>query len=52
MVAIATCFSIIMCSDPTKFELGIFSIFFDVIIMFQHYMLSRSRKDRYKPIDD
>ena len=39
--------------DPTKFGLGVFSIFFDVIFMFQHYVLYRSsRKDGYKPIDD
>ena len=38
--------------DPTKFGLGVFSIFFDVIFMFQHYVLYRNRKDGYKAIDD
>ena len=38
--------------DPTKFGLGAFSIFFDVIFMFQHYVLYRHRKDGYKPIDE
>lgn len=30
--------------DPTKFGLGAFSIFFDLIFMFQHYVLFRGRQ--------
>jgi cystinosin len=32
--------------DPTKFGLGVFSIFFDLIFMFQHYVLYRKRKPK------
>lgn len=38
--------------DPTKFGLGAFSIFFDLIFMFQHYVLYRHKKDGYEPIGD
>ena len=30
--------------DPTKFGLGALSIFFDIIFMFQHYVLFRGRE--------
>jgi len=39
--------------DPTKFGLGAFSIFFDVIFMFQHYVLYRKKSPKstgYLPI--
>lgn len=35
--------------DPTKFGLGAFSIFFDVLFMIQHYGLYRY-KVSYEPI--
>ena len=41
--------------DPTKFGLGAFSIFFDVIFMFQHYVLYRKNSPKsagYEPIGD
>jgi len=41
--------------DPTKFGLGAFSIFFDVIFMFQHYVLYRKKSPKsagYEPIGD
>ena len=41
--------------DPTKFGLGAFSIFFDLIFMFQHYVLYRKRSPKsagYEPIGD
>ncbi len=31
--------------DPTKFGLGVFSIMFDLLFMFQHYVLFRNAKD-------
>ncbi|KAK2869074.1 hypothetical protein Q7C36_000945 [Tachysurus vachellii] len=34
--------------DPTKFGLGIFSIFFDIIFMIQHYCLYRSKGPVYQ----
>ncbi|KAI5626684.1 cystinosin precursor, partial [Silurus asotus] len=34
--------------DPTKFGLGIFSIFFDVIFMIQHYCLYRNKSPVYQ----
>ena len=40
--------------DPTKFGLGLFSIFFDVIFMFQHYVCYRksdkSREEEKKAL--
>jgi len=41
--------------DPTKFGLGAFSVFFDVIFMFQHYVLYRKsnpKSDGYESIGD
>ncbi|XP_061460763.1 cystinosin [Rhineura floridana] len=35
--------------DPTKFGLGIFSIFFDIVFIVQHYCLYRSRE--YEPFE-
>ena len=32
--------------DPTKFGLGLFSILFDVVFMFQHYVLFRGKQPR------
>ncbi|XP_078488162.1 cystinosin [Ciona intestinalis] len=34
--------------DPTKFGLGVFSIFFDIIFMVQHYVLYRPRKTGFE----
>ncbi|XP_027025691.1 cystinosin [Tachysurus fulvidraco] len=34
--------------DPTKFGLGIFSIFFDIIFMIQHYCLYRNKGPVYQ----
>ncbi len=34
--------------DPTKFGLGVFSIMFDLLFMFQHYVLFRNAKDTDK----
>lgn len=34
--------------DPTKFGLGIFSIFFDIIFMIQHYCLYRNKEPVYQ----
>ncbi|KAF7703751.1 cystinosin [Silurus meridionalis] len=34
--------------DPTKFGLGIFSVFFDVIFMIQHYCLYRNKSPVYQ----
>ncbi|KAK3562258.1 hypothetical protein QTP86_033362 [Hemibagrus guttatus] len=34
--------------DPTKFGLGIFSIFFDIIFMIQHYCLYRRKDPMYQ----
>lgn len=36
--------------DPTKFGLGVFSIFFDVVFITQHYCLYR-HKTLYQPVD-
>ncbi|KAL7867247.1 hypothetical protein AOLI_G00150610 [Acnodon oligacanthus] len=33
--------------DPTKFGLGVFSIFFDVVFIIQHYCLYRSKAPEY-----
>ena len=35
--------------DPTKFGLGAFSIFFDLVFMCQHYVLFRHPPDDDKP---
>ena len=35
--------------DPTKFGLGAFSILFDLLFMFQHYILFRGRKPLENP---
>ncbi|KAK7128087.1 hypothetical protein R3I93_020627 [Phoxinus phoxinus] len=37
--------------DPTKFGLGVFSIFFDVIFIIQHYCLYRNREPPYRDLD-
>ncbi|KAL6469287.1 hypothetical protein MHYP_G00228110 [Metynnis hypsauchen] len=34
--------------DPTKFGLGVFSIFFDVVFIIQHYCLYRSKAPEYQ----
>lgn len=31
--------------DPTKFGLGLFSVFFDIFFMVQHYILYRGNRD-------
>ncbi len=41
--------------DPTKFGLGLFSVCFDILFMFQHYVVFRhppSQKAGYKKIGD
>ncbi|XP_051957367.1 cystinosin isoform X2 [Xyrauchen texanus] len=38
--------------DPTKFGLGVLSIFFDVVFIIQHYCLYRNRKPQYHDLDD
>ncbi|XP_051529049.1 cystinosin isoform X2 [Myxocyprinus asiaticus] len=38
--------------DPTKFGLGVLSIFFDVVFFIQHYCLYRNRKPQYHDLDD
>lgn len=43
--------------DPTKFGLGVFSICFDLLFMFQHYVLFRGsrhvyEKPGYRTIDE
>ncbi|XP_073731940.1 cystinosin [Misgurnus anguillicaudatus] len=38
--------------DPTKFGLGIFSIFFDIIFIIQHYCLYRNRDQAYHDLDN
>ncbi|XP_048028068.1 cystinosin [Megalobrama amblycephala] len=38
--------------DPTKFGLGVFSIFFDVVFIIQHYCLYRNREPLYHDLDD
>ncbi|XP_067287172.1 cystinosin [Pseudorasbora parva] len=38
--------------DPTKFGLGVFSIFFDVVFIIQHYCLYRNRESPYHDLDD
>lgn len=37
--------------DPTKFGLGVFSIFFDVIFLIQHYCLYRNREPLYHDLN-
>ncbi|MCJ8737853.1 hypothetical protein PDJAM_G00028910 [Pangasius djambal] len=37
--------------DPTKFGLGIFSIFFDIIFMVQHYCLYRGKGPEYQVLN-
>ncbi|XP_077058834.1 cystinosin [Siphateles boraxobius] len=37
--------------DPTKFGLGVFSIFFDVVFMIQHYCLYRNKEPLYHDLD-
>ncbi|XP_056122513.1 cystinosin [Rhinichthys klamathensis goyatoka] len=37
--------------DPTKFGLGVFSIFFDVIFIIQHYCLYRNKEPLYHDLD-
>ncbi|KAL2089803.1 hypothetical protein ACEWY4_014491 [Coilia grayii] len=34
--------------DPTKFGLGLFSVFFDVLFIFQHYCLYRKPQSQYE----
>mmetsp|Transcript_649 Transcript_649/g.929 ORF Transcript_649/g.929 Transcript_649/m.929 type:complete len:288 (+) Transcript_649:180-1043(+) len=36
--------------DPVKFGLSLFSIFFDIIFMIQHYILYPDKKDKYLEI--
>lgn len=38
--------------DPTKFGLGVLSIFFDVVFIIQHYCLYRNRESLYHDLDD
>ncbi|KAK9966264.1 hypothetical protein ABG768_003386 [Culter alburnus] len=38
--------------DPTKFGLGVFSIFFDVVFIIQHYCLYRNREPLYHDLDE
>ncbi|XP_042560765.1 cystinosin isoform X2 [Clupea harengus] len=38
--------------DPTKFGLGLLSIFFDVVFIFQHYCLYRTAGSQYEPMQD
>lgn len=38
--------------DPTKFGLGVLSIFFDVVFIIQHYCLYRNREPMYQDLDD
>lgn len=38
--------------DPTKFGLGVLSIFFDVVFIVQHYCLYRNREPMYRDLDD
>ncbi|XP_016091285.1 cystinosin-like isoform X2 [Sinocyclocheilus grahami] len=38
--------------DPTKFGLGVLSIFFDVVFIVQHYCLYRNREPMYHDLDD
>ncbi|XP_042590519.1 cystinosin-like isoform X2 [Cyprinus carpio] len=38
--------------DPTKFGLGVLSIFFDVVFITQHYCLYRNREPVYHGLDD
>lgn len=38
--------------DPTKFGLGVLSIFFDVVFIVQHYCLYRNREPMYQDLDD
>ncbi|XP_056323780.1 cystinosin-like [Danio aesculapii] len=38
--------------DPTKFGLGVFSIFFDILFIIQHYCLYRNRKPMYQDLDE
>ena len=38
--------------DPTKFGLGLFSILFDLLFMFQHYVLYRKSGKQQKSSDE
>ncbi|XP_073681989.1 cystinosin isoform X1 [Garra rufa] len=38
--------------DPTKFGLGVLSIFFDIIFITQHYCLYRNSEPMYQDLDD
>lgn len=38
--------------DPTKFGLGVFSIFFDILFIIQHYCLYRNREPMYQDLDE
>lgn len=38
--------------DPTKFGLGVLSIFFDVVFIIQHYCLYRNKQPMYQDLDD
>uniref|UniRef100_A0A8C1X9A2 Cystinosin, lysosomal cystine transporter n=1 Tax=Cyprinus carpio TaxID=7962 RepID=A0A8C1X9A2_CYPCA len=38
--------------DPTKFGLGVLSIFFDVVFIIQHYCLYRNRELMYRDLND
>ncbi|XP_059384729.1 cystinosin-like [Carassius carassius] len=38
--------------DPTKFGLGVLSIFFDVVFIIQHYCLYRNRQPMYQDLND
>lgn len=37
--------------DPTKFGLGVFSIFFDILFIIQHYCLYRNGEPLYHDLD-
>lgn len=38
--------------DPTKFGLGVFSIFFDILFIIQHYCLYRNREPMYQDLNE
>ncbi|XP_056590522.1 cystinosin [Triplophysa dalaica] len=38
--------------DPTKFGLGVFSIFFDIVFIIQHYCLYGNREPPYQDLND
>ncbi|KAI2659454.1 Cystinosin [Labeo rohita] len=42
----------IIFGDPTKFGLGVLSIFFDVVFITQHYCLYRNRELMYQDLDN